>query len=73
MDGGPAISGHVAGFAAAIADSERDASPNLVANVIPTFTWVRLAQRVPVRIELDHVPPGTRLIAGMTCTVSIGH
>jgi RND family efflux transporter MFP subunit len=73
MDGGPAISGHVAGFAAAIADSERDASPNLVANVIPTFTWVRLAQRVPVRIELDHVPPGTRLVAGMTCTVSIGH
>ena len=73
MDGGPAISGHVAGFAAAIADSERDASPNLVANVIPTFTWVRLAQRVPVRIELDHVPPGTRLVAGMTCTVSVGH
>jgi RND family efflux transporter MFP subunit len=44
MDGGPAISGHVAGFAAAIADSERDASPNLMADVIPTFTWVRPAR-----------------------------
>jgi len=71
LDGGPPISGHIAGFAAGIVDAERSEGPNLLANVNPTFTWVRLAQRVPVRIELDHVPPGTRLIAGMTCTVSI--
>jgi RND family efflux transporter MFP subunit len=71
LDGGPAISGHIAGVAAGIVDAERSESPNLLAKVNPTFTWVRLAQRVPVRIELDHVPPGTRLIAGMTCTVSI--
>jgi RND family efflux transporter MFP subunit len=72
MDGGPAILGHVQGFAAGITDSQRTESPTLLADVNPTFTWVRLAQRVPVRIALDHVPAGTKLIAGMTCTVVIG-
>jgi RND family efflux transporter MFP subunit len=72
MDGGPAILGHVQGFAAGITDGQRASSPTLLANVNPTFTWVRLAQRVPVRIALDHTPPGTKLVAGMTCTVVIG-
>ncbi len=71
LDGGPAITGHVASIAAGIADAERTASPNLLADVNPTFTWVRLAQRVPVRIALDHVPAGTNLIAGLTATVEI--
>jgi RND family efflux transporter MFP subunit len=71
LGGGPAISGHVESIAAGIADAERTASPNLLANVNPTFTWVRLAQRVPVRIALDNVPAGTRLIAGLTATVQI--
>ena len=60
------------GIAAGIADADRTASPTLLADVNPTFTWVRLAQRVPVRIKLDHVPAGTELVAGMTCTVTIG-
>jgi RND family efflux transporter MFP subunit len=72
MDGGPAIRGHVQGFAAGITDGQRTPSPTLLANVNPTFTWVRLAQRVPVRIALDRVPANTKLIAGMTCTVVIG-
>jgi multidrug resistance efflux pump len=72
MDGGPPIIGHVQGFAAGITDGQRQDSPTLLADVNPTFTWVRLAQRVPVRIALDHVPAGTKLIAGMTCTVVIG-
>jgi len=71
LGGSPAITGHVQSIAAGIADTERDASPNLLANINPTFTWVRLAQRVPVRIQLDHVPPGIRLIAGLTATVQI--
>ena len=37
----------------------------------PTFNWVRLAQRVPVRIHLDEVPDGVLLAAGMTCTVVV--
>jgi hypothetical protein len=40
-------------------------------NVNPVFTWVRLAQRVPVRIAIDHVPPGVPLVSGMTATVTI--
>jgi RND family efflux transporter MFP subunit len=71
LDGGPPITGHVASIAAGIADAERTASPNLLADVNPTFTWVRLAQRVPVRIALDRVPAGTTLIAGLTATVAI--
>jgi multidrug resistance efflux pump len=35
----------------------------------PTFTWVRLAQRIPVTVHLTHVPPGVLVSAGMTCTV----
>lgn len=72
MQGGPALEGHVSGLAAGIADSERIATnATLLADVNPTFTWVRLAARVPVRIQLDHVPPGLHLVAGMTATVAI--
>jgi multidrug resistance efflux pump len=71
LGGGPAISGHVESIDAGIADNERVASPNLLADVNPTFTWVRLAQRVPVRIAIDRVPAGVRLIAGLTATVEV--
>lgn len=71
LQGGPVIRGHVSGLAAGIADAERLSAPTLLADVTPTFTWVRLAARVPVRITLDYVPDGVRLVAGMTCTVSI--
>jgi RND family efflux transporter MFP subunit len=73
LGGSPAITGHVQSIAAGIADTERAESPNLLANINPTFTWVRLAQRVPVRIQLDQVPAGVRLIAGLTATVEIEH
>lgn len=63
--------GHVVGIAPAIADRERTPTPNLVANISPTFSWVRLAQRVPVRIVLDNPPPDIRLISGRTVTVTI--
>jgi multidrug resistance efflux pump len=41
--------------------------------VNPVFTWVRLAQRIPVRVELDDVPCPIVLSAGMTATVTIEH
>jgi multidrug resistance efflux pump len=41
------------------------------ASLNPIFSWVRLAQRVPVRIHIDQVPDGVRLAAGMTATVQI--
>ena len=65
------VTGHVESFAAGIADRESTDSTNLLANVNPTFSWVRLAQRVPVRIALDPLPQGVRLIAGQTASVSI--
>jgi multidrug resistance efflux pump len=71
LGGGPTLTGHVQSIDSGIADTERSESPNLLANIAPTFTWVRLAQRIPVRIQLDHVPAGTRLIAGLTATVEI--
>jgi multidrug resistance efflux pump len=68
---GPALDGHVEGIASAIVDRERSGSSDLLANVNPTFAWVRLAQRIPVRIAIDRVPPGIQLIAGRTATVVI--
>ncbi len=63
--------GHVQSIAAAISDRERTESANLLPNVNPTVSWVRLAQRVPVRIVLDKAPADIRLIAGRTATVTI--
>ena len=64
--------GHVEGRSAGIDDRERTtAAGTLLANVNPTFSWVRLAQRVPVRIAIDEVPAGIDLIAGRTVTVTL--
>jgi hypothetical protein len=40
-------------------------------NVDPVYTWVRLAQRVPVRIAIDHVPAGVPLVSGLTATITL--
>jgi RND family efflux transporter MFP subunit len=65
------LDGHVDSIAAGIEDRERQASSNLLANVNPTFNWVRLAQRIPVRVHLDRVPPDVQLIMGRTATVEV--
>ncbi|MCB8821498.1 efflux RND transporter periplasmic adaptor subunit [Microvirga rosea] len=66
------IEGHVESIARAIADRETvSGSGDLIANVNPTFSWVRLAQRIPVRIALDRVPDSVRLSAGMTATIVV--
>jgi len=67
----PEIHGHVESITRGIVDRERNASPDLLANVNPTFSWVRLAQRIPVRIALDPLPDGVLLVAGQTATVNI--
>jgi len=63
------VYGRVESIAPAIEDRERTPTGNLVANINPTFSWVRLAQRVPVRIKLDTADTTVRLIAGRTATV----
>lgn len=66
-----ALPGAVESIAAGIEDRERTTSSSALANVNPSFSWVRLAQRIPVRIRLDTPPSDVRLIAGRTATVSI--
>lgn len=65
------IRGHVQSLAAGIEDRDRSAGGTLLPNVNPTFSWVRLAQRVPVRIAIDAVPQGTSLVVGRTATVEV--
>ena len=65
------LHGHVDSFARAINVANAQPNGQGVATVNPIFTWVRLAQRIPVRIHVDNVPPGITLIAGMTGTVQI--
>ncbi|WP_029354914.1 HlyD family secretion protein [Bosea sp. 117] len=65
------LAGHVESIAAGIEDRERTVGNGLLANINPTFSWVRLAQRVPVRIVLDQIPDDVRLVAGLTATVSV--
>ncbi len=63
------IWGHVSGIAGGIRDRERHEKPGDPPDVNPTFSWVRLAQRIPVRVHLDKIPEGLRLVSGRTVTV----
>ena len=65
------ITGHVQSIAGGVEDRERGGSEGQLANVNPSFTWVRLAQRIPVRIAIDKVPANIRMIPGQTATVVI--
>lgn len=65
------IAGHVQSIAGGIEDRERSAGANLLANVNPTFSWVRLAQRIPVRIAIDRLPADLSLVVGRTATVEV--
>jgi len=70
MSGGT-LEGHVESISRGIYDRDNPQSRELLADVNPTFNWVRLAQRVPVRIHIDKVPDGMILAAGTTCTVVV--
>ena len=65
------VRGHVSGIARGINVANAKAAQQGLASVNPIFTWVRLAQRIPVRIHIDQVPKGVVLVAGMTATVQI--
>ncbi len=65
------LRGHVQSIAAGIEDRDRSNGATLLPNVNPTFNWVRLAQRIPVRVTLDEVPADFRMIAGRTATVAV--
>ena len=65
------LHGTVQSVAAGIADRERAAGPHELPDINPTFNWVRLAQRIPVRISIDHPSDDLLLVAGRTATVTI--
>ena len=71
MMSGEILKGHVESISRGIYDRDNPESRELVADVNPTFNWVRLAQRVPVRIHIDEIPEGYLLAAGTTCTVIV--
>lgn len=58
MSGGSALGGHVESISRGITDRDNTSGPELLANATPTFEWVRLAQRIPVRIHIDQVLDG---------------
>ncbi|MEG0007579.1 MAG: HlyD family secretion protein [Aeromonas sp.] len=66
------LKGEVESIGRAIHDQSLEGSDSLLLDVKPNVPWVRLAQRVPVRIRLLEVPPELALIAGTTCTITIG-
>src|ERR1700730_2096696 len=65
------IKGHVDSLTRAINVPNARSNASGIADVNPVFTWVRLAQRVPVRIHLDVIPESVRLVQGMTATVQV--
>jgi multidrug resistance efflux pump len=65
------VRGRVGSIARGINVSNAQPDQQGLATVNPIFTWVRLAQRVPVHIGIDRVPDGVRLVAGMTATVQV--
>ena len=71
MSGDIALHGHIESIARGITDRDANPGRELLADVNPTFSWVRLAQRVPVRIRIDQQPKDVTLVAGTTCTVVI--
>ena len=67
----PSLEGEVDSIAAGIGDRDRSTGTNLLSSVNPTFNWVRLAQRVPVRVKLDPLPANARLVVGQTVSVEV--
>ncbi len=65
----PPLFGRVETISRGISDFERSDVPGTVPRVNPTFSWVRLAQRIPVRIRLESVPARITLVAGQTATI----
>jgi multidrug resistance efflux pump len=73
MSGGVQLRGTVESIARGITDADNPTGTDLLAEVNPTFNWVRLAQRVPVRVRIDNksLPEGMILAAGMTATLIV--
>ena len=65
------LAGRVDSLGWGIAQEDGSTSFDLLPNISPTFEWIRLAQRVPVRIHLDRVPEEVKLRVGTTASVLV--
>jgi multidrug resistance efflux pump len=65
------IRGKIESITGGISAANAASSTQGLPNVDPIFTWVRLAQRIPVRVKIEQVPSDVPLVAGMTCSVSV--
>lgn len=65
------LAGRVQSVASGIFDRERGTGDNLLQNINPSLNWVRLVQRIPVRIAFESVPAHIRLVAGQTANITI--
>jgi peptidoglycan/LPS O-acetylase OafA/YrhL len=65
------LTGHLESITRGINDQDSQINQHGLPGVNPVFTWVRLAQRIPVRVAIGTVPPGVLLASGMTCSVSV--
>lgn len=65
------LSGKVESIAWGIAHSDGNPGNNLLPSVKPVFQWIRLAQRIPVRIKLDKLPEEVKLRFGLTASVMV--
>jgi multidrug resistance efflux pump len=65
------VRGHVESIAAGVMERNRSTGNNLLPNIDPAFNWVRLAQRIPVRIAIDSIPKGMQLVVGRSASVTI--
>ncbi|EOG8103233.1 efflux RND transporter periplasmic adaptor subunit [Enterobacter ludwigii] len=67
----PVIAGHVESIGHGIGDNNDETGGLGLPDIEPTFSWVRLAQRVPVRIHIDALPKGIELVAGLSASVEV--
>ncbi|GAA5095898.1 efflux RND transporter periplasmic adaptor subunit [Wohlfahrtiimonas larvae] len=72
MSGDHPLEGHIESISYGITDQSSTTDDQLLANVTPTYNWVRLAQRIPVRIKINEIPKDIHIATGMTASVRIG-
>ncbi|CDT35227.1 MULTISPECIES: HlyD family secretion protein [Vibrio] len=65
------LEGHIKSIGFGIATQDGSTGNDLLPNVNPNFQWIRLAQRIPVKVELDNVPEDLQLRVGMTASLKI--
>ena len=65
------IPGIVDSVGRGIAQGEGSTGVNLLPNVSPTFEWIRLAQRIPVRVDIGDLPVGVELLVGTNASILV--